>query len=251
MLQITLLRLNGEMVIDLNRASLSDTPLSVAINAAIERAEPPEENTRQYLGASSIGSACMRKVQYDWMVDPAHPTQTRDIFRRGHLLEELSRQHFIRAGFKFAQSKLAFSTAGGLFRGHADGILLAGPELPGVGYPCLWEHKALGDKGWRGLERDGVEKAYPQYAAQCQIYMAYLDVTEHPAIFTAVNANTMARLHLSLPFNATQAQAWSDRAAQIIEATRAGELLPRAYADQDDWRCKMCGHHERCWRQTP
>ena len=120
-----------------------------------------------------------------------HPTQTRDIFRRGHLLEELSRQHLIRAGFRFAPAeRLAFSAADGLFRGHADGILIAGPELPGVGYPALWEHKALGDKGWRALERDGLEKAYPQYAAQVWLYQAYLDVTEHPAIFTATNANT-------------------------------------------------------------
>ena len=108
------------MLIDLNRTSLSDTPLSVAINAALEHAEPPEENTRRYLGASSIGSVCARRIQYDWMVDPVHPTQTRDIFRRGHLLEELSRQHFVRAGFKFAPAeRLAFNTAGGLLRGHA------------------------------------------------------------------------------------------------------------------------------------
>jgi hypothetical protein len=237
-------------VLDFNRTSLSDAPLSIAINAALERAEPPEENIRRYLGASSIGSACARKIQYDWMVDPVHPTQTRDIFRRGHLLEELSRQHFVRAGFKLAPAeKLAFSTAGGLFRGHADGILTAGPELPGAGYACLWEHKALGDKGWRRLERDGIEKAYPQYLAQVLIYMAYLDVTEHPAIFTAMNANTCERLHLLVPFNAVQAQAWSDRAITIIEATRAGELLPRAYDDPQSWRCKMCGHRERCWRQ--
>ena len=155
------------MLIDLNRTSLSDAPLSIAINAALERAEPPEENIRKYLGASSIGSVCARRIQYDWMVDPVHPTQTRDIFRRGHLLEELSRQHFVRAGFKLAPAeRLAFSTAGGLFRGHADGILTAGPKLPGVGYPCVWEHKSLGDKGWRGLERDGIERAYPQYLAQ-------------------------------------------------------------------------------------
>jgi hypothetical protein len=239
-------------MLDFNRASLSETPLNVALNAALERAEPPEENVRQYLGASTIGSACARKVQYDWMVDPVHPTQTRDIFRRGHLLEELSRRHFVRAGFQFApRERLAFSTAGGLFRGHADGILLAGPELPGVKFPCLWEHKCVGDKGWRGLERDGIEKAYPQYLAQILIYMAYLEVTEHPAIFTAMNANTCARLHLIVPFDAAQAQTWSDRAVAIIEATRAGTLLPRGFDSPDDWRCKSCGHHERCWSQPP
>jgi hypothetical protein len=138
---------------------------------------------------------------------------------------------------------------GGLFRGHADGILVSGPELPEAGFPCLWEHKCLGDKGWRTLERDGLEKAYPQYAAQVSLYQAYLDVTEHPAIFTAVNANTCACLHLLVPFNAEQAQIWSDRAVAVIEATRAGELLPRAYDDPADWRCKACGHRERCWNR--
>jgi hypothetical protein len=113
----------------------------------------------------------------------------------------------------------------------------------------LWEHKCLGDKGWRALERDGLEKAYPQYAAQVWLYQAYLEVTEHPAIFTAMNANTCARLHVLVPFNAEQAQIWSDRAVAVIEATRAGELLPRAYDNPADWRCKACGHHERCWNR--
>jgi hypothetical protein len=166
-------------------------------------------------------------------------------------LQELTRQHLITAGFKFApQEKLRLVAAGGVFRGNADGILVAGPGLPDIKYPCLCEHKCLGAKGWRALERDGVEKAYPQYAVQIWIYQAYLDVTEHPAVLTAVNADSCERLHLPVPFNAEQAQAWSDRAVTIIEATRAGELLPRFTDNQDDWRCKMCGHRERCWLGT-
>jgi len=236
-------------MLDFNRAHLSDEPISVAINTLIEKAEPLEENERQYLGASAIGSECLRKVQFDWMCKPAYPSQTRDIFARGHFFEEVSRQHLIRAGFKFAPPEwLSFSAADGLFRGHTDGILIFGPELPGVGYPCLWEHKCLGDKGWRALELNGLEKAYPHYTAQVLIYQAYLDVTDHPAIFTAVNSNTCERLHLLVPFNAEQAQIWSDRAVAVIEATRAGELLPRAYNDPADWRCKACGHRERCWQ---
>ena len=238
-------------MLDFNHAVLSDAPISLAINALIERAEPPEENRREYLGASIIGSDCLRKIQYDWMVNSGHLSQTRDIFRRGHLLEELSRQHFIRAGFKFAPNeRLAFSAASGLLRGHADGIINEGPVLPGVGYPCVWEHKALGAKRWGNLERDGIEKAYPQYAAQIWIYQAYLNIADHPAIFTALNANTCERLHMLVPFNAEQAQACSDRAIAVIEATRAGELLPRAYDNPKDWRCRMCGHAARCWGST-
>ena len=78
---------------DFNRANFSATPLSTAINNLIEAAEPPEESVRQYLGASTIGGECLRKIQFDWVCDPAHPTRTRDIFARGHLFEEVSRQH--------------------------------------------------------------------------------------------------------------------------------------------------------------
>ena len=45
-----------------------------------------------------------------------------------------------------------------------------GPKLPGIGFPCVWEHKALAAKGWRAIERDGLLKAYPQYAAQIWLY---------------------------------------------------------------------------------
>jgi hypothetical protein len=235
-------------VLDFNRANVSISALSVAINELIECAEPPEENVRQYLGASTIGSECLRRVQYDWLVDPQHPTRTRDIFARGHFFEEVSRQHLKRSGFRFAPNEHRFVAAGGLFRGHVDGLLISGPVLSGIGYPCLWEHKCLSAKGWRSIERDGLEKAYPQYAAQIWIYQAYVGVTEHPALFTATNADTCERLHTLLPFNAERAQAWSDRAVAVIEATRAGELLPRITDDPTDWRCKMCGHRERCWR---
>ena len=236
-------------MLDFNRANLSISSLNTALNELIERVEPAEKNVRQYLGASSIGSECLRRVQYDWMVDPTHPTRTRDIFARGHFFEEVSRQHLIRAGFRFASpERLRFAAADGLFRGHADGVLIAGPELTGFGFPCIWEHKCLGSKGWRAIERDGLEKAYPQYAAQVWIYQAYLHVTAWPALLTVTNADTCERLHLLLPFNAELAQQWSDRAVTVIEATRAGELLPRVTEDPKDWRCKMCSHRERCWR---
>jgi hypothetical protein len=53
------------MALDFNRSNLSDRSLNELINQLIERAEPPRENYRQYLGASAIGSECLRQVQYD------------------------------------------------------------------------------------------------------------------------------------------------------------------------------------------
>jgi hypothetical protein len=234
-----------------NRANISETAICLEINRLIEKAAArnPEANNRQYLGASAIGSECLRRIQFDWMCDASHSLRLRDIFRRGHVFEALSKQHLIAAAFRFEASDkaLRFSAVGGLFRGHCDGIIVGGPELPGVGYPCLWEHKCLGGKGWRAIERDGLAKGYPQYAAQVLIYQAYLNLTEHPAIFTATNADTLERLHLLLPFEAARAQEWSDRAVTVIRTTSSGELLPRDFDDPEDWRCRMCGHRERCW----
>jgi hypothetical protein len=236
-------------MLDFNRNGLADTPLNAAVNAAIEGAERRvPRQPRAYLGASIAGGACLRKIQFDWWCELVHPVRLEDIFARGHFFEEQSRNRLMAAGFRFRpDAELGFSTAGGLLQGHADGIITAGPKIPRIVFPCVWEHKAVNAKGWRGLERDGLEKVYPQYAAQVALYQAYLDVT-NPALFTALNADTCERLHLAVPFNAERAQAWSDRALSVIESTRAGDLLPRFTDSRDDWRCKMCGHRERCWR---
>jgi hypothetical protein len=236
------------IALDFNRSNLSDRPINQLINELIECAESKSENYRQYLGASAIGGECLRRIQFDWMVDPVFPARIKDIFARGHFFEGVTRQHLIAAGFKFAPpERLEFETADGLFRGHADGILVAGPQLPALRYPALWEHKCVGAKGWRAVERDGLIGLYEIYAAQVALYQAYLDCT-NAALVSVVNADTAERLHFLLPFDAQLAQATSDRAVAVIEATRAGELLPRITENPDDWRCKMCSHRERCWR---
>jgi hypothetical protein len=235
-------------MLDFNREILSAQPINRQINELIEAAEPKGENYRRYLGASVIGSECRRKIQFDWMCDPQFPGRIKDIFERGHFFEGVTRQHLIAAGFKFAPvERLEFVVADGLFRGHADGILLEGPRLPGLFYPALWEHKCLNDKGWKAIERDGLKGIYKSYAAQVSVYQAYLDVT-NPALFSVINANSCERLHFLVPFDAQLAQMMSDLAVAIIEATKAGELLPRITDDPGDWRCKMCAHRERCWR---
>jgi hypothetical protein len=239
-------------VLNLNRANLSIEPINGAINDAIERAAATvAELPRPYLGASIIGHECARRIQYDWWCKPEIAARTREIFDRGHYFEERMRRRLVAAGFKFAPPEAwAFTAADGALRGHADGIITHGPDLAGayLVFPAIWEHKCLKATGWREVERDGLEKKYPHYLAQVALYQSYLDVT-NPALFTITNADTCEWLHFFVPFDAERAQQWSDRAVSIIEATRAGELLPRAYESPEDWRCRMCHHKERCWRR--
>jgi hypothetical protein len=241
-------------MLNLNRANLADEPVNVAINKAIERAAATAaEEPRPYLGASIAGYECARRVQLDWFRKPVFAARTREIFARGHYHETRAREALITAGFKFAPPEaLAFTAANGDLRGHADGIIIAGPELLGAYLilPCIWEHKAVNAKNWRAVERDGLEKTFPHYSVQLAIYMAYLDVT-NPALFSCTNCDTCERLHFLVPFNAQFAQLQSDRAADIIAATRRNELLPRAYDDPTNWHCKMCPHTEFCWQEAP
>jgi hypothetical protein len=237
------------MLLNLNRSTLSLEPVSVALNADIERvamAIATAEQPRPYLGASIAGYECSRRVQYSWLCKADHPARVQTLFARGHWSESHVRDHLKAIGFKFALDKMcAFTAVDGALRGHADGILVAGAATYLV-YPALWENKCLNGKNWRALERDGLQNTFPQYAVQVALYQAYLDVTS-PALFSAVNADTCELLFFLVPFKAELAQLYSDRAANIIKATRAGELLPRAYDSPKDHRCVRCQHKRRCW----
>jgi hypothetical protein len=239
-------------MLNLNRANLSLEPINTAINSTLERiAAPATERLReQYLGASILGYECLRRIQYEWWCKAEHSAQDRERFRRGDYFEERMRQHLIAAGFKFAPREAwAFTAVEGVLRGHCDGVIIHGPDLLGayVIYPLIWEHKCLKATSYREIERDGLEKKHSNYLAQVALYQAYLNIT-NPALFTVTNADTCEWLHFFVPFDAERAQMWSDRAANIIAATRASELLPRGFDDPEKWPCKQCPHKERCWR---
>ena len=85
-------------------------------------------------------------------------------------------------------------------RGTSTASSSVAPE--GFAYPALWENKCLGNKSWRDLEKTGLAVAKPVYAAQVAIYQTYLELHEHPAIFTALNADTMEIYTELVPFDA-------------------------------------------------
>jgi hypothetical protein len=124
-------------------------------------------------------------------------------------------------------------------------------------FPALWENKALGATPWKEIVKRGVVLARPIYAAQIALYQAYLDLP-NAALFTALNRDTF-ELHCELvPFDAALAQRASDRAVQIVRASEAHELLPRAVMDRSSAICRggwnggewhaPCAWQDRCWR---
>ena len=59
--------------------------------------------------------------------------------------------------------------------GHADGIIVRVPDEVKLVTPALWECKGLNAKNFRAVERDGLAKVFPKYAAQVALYQAFLE----------------------------------------------------------------------------
>lgn len=237
------------MMLDFNRTAHKTEAFSTSIQRALDSALMAGKSTaarRNYLGASAVGPGCKRKIQWRWQIGEDFEAQTYRIFDRGHWGESYVRMLFTQAGFTLQDGGpgTSFSQLDGRFAGHCDGVFRDGP--PVIQYPALWEMKVLGDKGAKGVERHGLKKAKPEYYSQVNLYMAYLGLTENPAIFTVMNANTMAIHHYPIPFDAAEAQKASDLAVQIIEATEHGETMPRASDDPDFFECRFCAFKERC-----
>jgi hypothetical protein len=229
--------------------------LTAGINRLIDSALV-EANARQaprrYLGASILGGPCQRAIQYGYTQAKGEgfSGKTLRIFAAGHAFEDMTAADLRRAGFDLRTAKpdggqYGFEAADGCLQGHIDGVLVGGPAI--IAYPALWEHKALGPKSWNAVVKQGVTVAKPEYAAQMALYQAYLDLTDNPAIFTARNRDTQEIYWEAVPFAPALAQAMSDRGVNIIQASDAGETLPRGFAKRDHWICRNCQYRDPCW----
>lgn len=241
-------------MIDFNSSASLSGRLQELVDQALQRerdATPP----REYLGASRLGASCERQLQYEYAQAPVDhgkgfSGRLLRIFERGHRTEDMVIRWLRLAGFELKTGdasgrQFGFSVAGGRLRGHVDGVLVGGPE--GFAFPALWETKCLGSKSWRELEKKRLAAAKPIYAAQIALYQTYLELHQQPALFTAVNADTMEIYVELVPFDAGLAQRMSDRAARVISATEAGELLPRSFSESTHFECKVCAWANRCW----
>ncbi|MCC6008858.1 MAG: hypothetical protein JJU40_14440, partial [Rhodobacteraceae bacterium] len=159
---------------------------------------------------------------------------------------------YTRKGNRPDGAQFGFKVAGGRIRGHVDGIIADAPAALGLRTPALWECKTMNARNWRDTVARGVSVAKPVYAAQIALYQAYMEgtvpgISAAPALFTAINKDTAELHHELVPFDADLAQRMSDRGVRILQATDAGELLPRIARSPDFFECRFCPWSERCW----
>lgn len=243
--------------------------INAALCAAIDMgltARHRSERPRSYVSSSGLGRACLRQIQYDYLAVPKDAGQefapkTLRIFEAGHRGEDMVANWLRIAGFDLRTEhpdgrQFGFTALNGRFKGHIDGCLVNGPVQ--MDYPALWETKALGASSWKDTVKRGVSIAKPVYAAQIALYQAYMDLP-NPALFTALNRDTLELYSELVPFDAALAQQMSDRAVAVVRASDAQELLPREAAERTSVVCKggmaaghwhpPCAWAERCWSE--
>ncbi|MBN8518857.1 MAG: hypothetical protein J5X22_20205 [Candidatus Accumulibacter sp.] len=251
-------------MIDLNHQPKFHEKVTALVDAALQKEKVTRER-RRYLGASRLGIACERALQFEYADAPVDagaefPGRTLRIFEVGHVLEDLAIRWLRLAGFDLYTRRkeggqFGFSVANGRIQGHVDGVIADAPGDLGLAFPMLWECKTMNDRNWKACAKSGVAVTKPVYAAQIAVYQAYLEpsipgISDHPALFTAINKDTQELWFELVPFDGGLAQRMSDRAVRVIQATEAGELLPRIATDSSYYECKYCSWVTRCWRST-
>jgi len=250
-------------MLDYNHTASFADQLNAMIDTALVK-ENQAEPSREYLGGSRLGVACERALQFEYAQAPKDDGrdfngQTLRIFAAGHLFEDMAIRWLRLAGFDLYTTKgnrpggeqFGFSVADGRIRGHVDGIINDGPLS--LGFPALWECKSMNARSWKDTQKRGLATSKPVYAAQIAVYQAYMEpsvpgISSNPALFTAINKDTAELYHELVTFDGGLAQRMSDKAVRIIQATEAGELLPRIAQSADFFECKFCSWSDRCWR---
>ncbi|CAG7667811.1 unnamed protein product [Allacma fusca] len=254
-------------MLDFNELQRPIDPVAAGVNLLIDNALTKERRCkppRRYLGASRLGHPCSRALQYEYMHSPISDVhgisgQTLRIFEAGHLFEELAARWLRLAGFELVTmdstgKQFGFKVAEGKIAGNIDGVITAAPANSTINITCpaLWEAKSMNNRSWQETAKKGLIVSKPVYAAQVALYQAYMEtsfkgISQNPCLFTAINKNTAEIYHELVPFNADLAQRMSDKAVNIIKATEAMEMLPRAFGSREYYECKFCPYQDKCW----
>ncbi len=252
-------------MLDFNHQLKTDNQISNRLNKLIDQALELERQAgqpRKYLGASRLGTPCSRALQYEYIssrqgINPSFNGQILRIFETGHLFEILAIRWLKAAGLELVTEdqngkQFGFEVAEQRIAGHIDGIIYKAPKKLGINCPALWEAKTMNNKAWKELTRKGLVLSKPLYAAQIALYQAYMEesiagISANPCLLTAINKDSCDIYHELIPFDGELAQRMSDKAVNIIRATEADELLPRAFSSREFYDCKICSYQSKCW----
>lgn len=229
-------------------AGLKTKPFLEKLDQALY--EGQEKFKRSYVGASSIGGACLRKIQYQFRhcIEADFPSSTLKKFDDGHRSEAIYIDRIKSAEYKLQSDEdgqqFGFSDLGGWFKGHRDGYLYKLDFLDGA--DAIWEHKS--SEKWKSLhklvlahEGSALFEWNKDYYYQAQLYMGYEGVKYH--LLTCASAGSRDQTGVLTEFNQNDFEHAKQRAKTVIESDN---LLPKISDNPDFYVCRFCDANEIC-----
>lgn len=197
-------------------------------------------NVRDYIGASSIGSDCLRQIWYEFKGTKAEgvPAKTTRTWAIGKHLEGLVLDWLEMAGVKIARTwydlvskRLPF------FKGHVDSVWIDKDGNP----KAILEIKTAKDASFTAFVNKGVKGWNPQYYAQIQSYMGMSGIFS--TYILALNKDNSDLSDELVKFDADFYQKMEDKALMISEAYGPP---PRVHSSPIWYQCKMCKYRKVC-----
>lgn len=222
--------------------------------AAIDRILEETTNNqakRTYIGASSIGDECARKLWLRYHTD-AREIFTADTIRKfneGHRTEDVMAAHLrMVPGIQLWTHKedgKQYGFVDGHIAGHYDGVILGLLQSPST--PHIWEHKATNEKSYNEFkklaiddEKTALQKWNATYYAQAVINMYKEGLDRH--YLTVSTPGMRDYWSCRTEANPVFAQALLEKGKRIA----AMKEPPERIGGPDWYKCKWCAFYGIC-----
>jgi len=209
---------------------------------------------RGYLGMSSLGDECNRKLWYGFHFVSKQfiSARTQRIFDLGHKFESIIIAELKEVGIQIYAikdgQKIELTgidddqeTLLGCFgheSGHTDGRGIGFPEFPKL--ECLVEFKSMNAASFASVKKYGYQESHPVYYAQTQRYMREKKLTK--VSFICINKNN-SEYHIEFAdYDKSVADDLARKGRTIIMSDAPP---PKAYPE-GYFKCFNCDHNKVC-----
>lgn len=227
---------------------MAKIPQRNLLNEMLEDGEV-EQAPREYIGMSSLGGKCKRKIWYDFRLcyKRTVPKRINRLFRRGDYEEAVLIRDMQEAGIicEFTgENQYTFCDDTGHIKGHPDGKLLNVPGFP----PDKWhlfEAKTMKSSIFTNYLKNGLEKTYPVYWGQAHTYMGEWGLDS--CIFAVVNKDTDQRDFTQFNYDPVVHRDCMSVGFDVLTS----EQPPKKIGEKTWFECKTCSARGICHKGEP
>ena len=200
------------------------------------------EESRDYIGASSIGSDCLRQIWYQFKGVKAEkvPTKFRRTWAIGKALEQVVHNWLCDIGIVVWRNypELVHPTMP-FFKGNLDGVWIESRhnQTP----KAIIEIKTAKDASFKLFVKKGVKGWNPQYYAQIQAYMGLSGI--HNVYIIVLNKDNSDISDDLVTFDPEFYKKLEEKAAFVYGANVEP---PRINGSPIWYQCKMCKYNKVC-----